>query len=89
MRLVQPFDVLVAVSSEPNLDFVLAIHRERVGDQGAAAGPDWQALDVLFLSEVRLNPDRLAARRAAGSPDGQPADFLRRRGSLCAACGGE
>ena len=65
MRLAQAFDVLVAIARQPNLDLVLAVQREGVVDDGAAARADRQALDVLFLRQVRRNPDRVAARRAA------------------------
>ena len=52
VRLAQPFDVLVAVPHQADLDFVLAVARKGVADDGAAARAERQAVDVLFLREV-------------------------------------
>ena len=78
MRLAQALDVLVAVPRQSDLDLVLAVLRERVGDQGPAARADRQALDVLLLGDVRPDADRVAAGGPARAPDGQAADLLRR-----------
>ena len=62
----QPFDVLVAVARQPDLDLVLAVQRERVADQRAAARAERQPVDVLLLREVRRSRIR-CRRRASGS----------------------
>ena len=74
----EAFDVLVAVARESNLDLVLAVQREGVRDDGAAARAEGQSLEVLFLGEVSRKPDGVAAWRTACASDGQPADFLGR-----------
>ena len=79
VRLGQPLDLLVTVAPQADRDVVLAVLRERVGDDGAAAGAEWQALDVLFLREVRRHPECVAARRAPDPADREPADLLGRR----------
>ncbi len=53
VRLAQAFDVLVAVARQANLDLVLAVQREGVVDQRAAARAERQAVEVLLLREVR------------------------------------
>ena len=58
VRFVQPLDVLVAISRQPNLDFVFAVEWKRVVGQGPAARADRQALEMFLLREVRLHPDR-------------------------------
>ena len=78
MRLAQALDLLVAVAPQANLDLVLAVLREDVGTEDAAARADRQPLDVLFLRQIRRDPDRVAAGRSARPPDRQPADFLGR-----------
>ena len=70
VRLAQPFDVLVAVARQADLDLVLAVLRERVVDDRAAARADGQAVDVLLLREVRRAPGR--SRRPASGSDGRP-----------------
>ena len=57
-------------------DLVLAIQRKRVVDDRAAARADRKPVEVLLLRQVRGNPDGLAARRPARTPDGQAADLL-------------
>ena len=78
VRLGQPFDVLVAVARQPDADLVLGVERERVPHHRAAAGPDRQILERLFLREVRRQDDRVAAGRANRTPHRQPADLPRR-----------
>ena len=79
VRLVQPLDVLVAVSRQPNVDLVLAVERKGVMNQRAAARPDRQAFEMVLLCEVRRNSNRLAAWRTARTSEGRVADLLRRR----------
>ena len=52
MGLVQPLDMLVAIPRQTNLYVVLAVLRERVVNQRAAASADGQALEVFLLREV-------------------------------------
>src|SRR6516162_4113757 len=70
--------MLVAVARQPYLKVILAIPRKSVTNQRATARADRQALGALFLRDVRLDSDGVAARRPVRSPDSQPADFLRR-----------
>ncbi len=79
VRLRQSFDVLVAIAHQPNLNLVLAVHREHVLDDRSAAGADRQPLEMLLLREIRRDPDRLAAGRSAGASHGDAADFFSRR----------
>ena len=65
VRLAQALDVLVAVARQPDLDVVLAVLRERVADQRAAARAERQPVDVLLLREVRPDAERVAAGRPA------------------------
>ena len=69
MRLGQPLDLLVAVAAQADLDFVLAVLRERVGHDSAAARAERQPLDVLFLREVRRDTERVAAGERPDPPD--------------------
>ena len=46
VRLGKTLDVLVAVSHQPNLNLVLAVHRKGVVDDRAAASADRQALEM-------------------------------------------
>jgi hypothetical protein len=78
VRLLQALNVLVAVPGQADLDLVVAVLGEVVRDQGSAARADRQSFDVLFLGDVRPDPDRVAARRATGASHGQAADLLRR-----------
>ena len=66
VRLAQAFDVLVAVARQPDLDLVLAVLREGVADQRAAARAERQPFDVLLLREVRPECGT-CRRRASGS----------------------
>ena len=68
VRLAQALDVLVAVARQPDLDLVLAVLREGVRDERAAARAERQPLDVLLLREVRPDADRVAAGRPAAAP---------------------
>ena len=68
VRLAQPLDVLVAVAREPDLDVVLAVLREGVRHQHAAARPEGQPLDVPFLRQVRRDPEGVAVRESLGRP---------------------
>ena len=79
MRFVQALDVLVAVARQAELDLILAVLREGVRDQCPAACADWQALDVIFLGDVRADANRIAARGTAWTAHGEPADLLRGR----------
>ena len=54
VRFGQALDVLVAIPHQPNLDLVLAVHRERVVDDRAAARPDRQPLEMFLLRQVGL-----------------------------------
>ena len=71
--------MLVAVARQPELDLVLGVEREGVGNHGSAARAERELLEVLLLGEVGRKGDGVAARRPAGTPDRQPADLLRRR----------
>ena len=59
VRLAQALDVLVAVARQADLDLVLAVLREGVADQRAAARAERQPLDVLLLRDVR--PERMVS----------------------------
>ena len=83
---VQPFDVLVAIARQADLELVLAVHRERVLDERAAARADGQPFDVLFLREVGRRPDRVAVGRHARPSDGHAADLLGRRDVAIEQC---
>ena len=78
VRLGQTLDVLVAISRQPNLDLVLAVQWKCIRNDCAAASADRKAVQVLFLRQIRGNPDGFAARRTAGTSDGHVADLLRR-----------
>ncbi len=58
----EPFDVLVTVAHQANLNLVLAVHRKRVVDDRAAARTDRQPFDMAFLCQVGRHADRLAVR---------------------------
>ena len=45
LRIGEPFDVLVAIARQPNLDFVGASEREGVSDDGAAASAERKSLE--------------------------------------------
>ena len=62
LRLGQPFDVLVAVARQPDLDLVGAVEREGVADHRAAARAERQPVEVILLRQVRR------AGRRRGSP---------------------
>ena len=82
LHLVRPgktLDVLVAVARQAHRHLVVAVDGERMLDQDTAARADRQPGDVLLLRQVRTEPDRGAARRAAGPADGELCDLLGRR----------
>ena len=64
VRFVQPFDLLVAIARQADLDLVLAILREGVGNQRTAARAQRQPFDVLLLRQVRAQTKRVAAGAA-------------------------
>src|SRR5206468_10731492 len=70
-------------------DLMLGVEREVIAPHRSAARADRKPVDVLLLCEVRRNPDCIAARRTAWTPDRQPADFLRRRYIAVQQCRGE
>ncbi|MGH9309957.1 MAG: hypothetical protein ACRD1U_11320, partial [Vicinamibacterales bacterium] len=76
VRLAQPFDKLVAIPGQTNLEFVLAVHRERVGEDCAAARADRKAVQVTFLGQVGRDPDGVAARGSSRTTHGEAADLL-------------
>src|SRR5206468_3675912 len=63
---VEAFDVFVAVAGEADGEFVVAVAGEGVVDQRAAAGAEGEAFDVLFLGEVGLEAESVAAGSALG-----------------------
>ena len=75
---VQPLDVLVPIARQANLELVVAVHREGVADERAAARADRQPFDVVFLREVGRRPDRVAVGRYARTSHGDAADLLGR-----------
>ena len=79
MRLAQPFDVLVAIPRQADLEFVLAVLREGVLEDGAASRADGKAGDVALLGEIRGHADGFAARRAARTAHRETADLSRGR----------
>ena len=89
MSLVQPLDMLVAIPRQTNLYVVLAVTRERVVNQRAAASADGQAFEVLLLREIGRDSDGVAAGRTAGPPDCHAADILRGRDITVQQRGGE
>ena len=62
VRLAQPFDELVTIARQADLDLVLAILWKGVRHDRAAARADRKTRQVSFLSEVRRSPDGVAAR---------------------------
>src|SRR5690349_18526061 len=76
---VEPLDVLVAIARQANLELVVAVHREGVVDERAAARADRQPFDVFFLREIDGSPDRVAIGRYARASHGDAADLLGRR----------
>ena len=76
VRLAQPLDLFVAVAGEPDLNLILAVARECVLQQCAAARARRQPFDVLFLREVGAKAKGVAARLAIWRADREPADFL-------------
>ena len=79
VRLAEALDLLVAVPRQPDLDVVLAVLREGVRDQDAAARPQGQPVDVSFLRQVRPDAEGVAVGERRRPADRQPADLLRRR----------
>ena len=77
VRLAQPFDVLVPVPHQADLDFVVSGARKGVVDDRAAARAEGQAVHVLFLREVGREVTTRIAGAAAASD--------RRRVTFCAA----
>ena len=75
VRLAQALDLLVAVTGQANLNLILAVARERVGEQHAATRAGRQPLDVILLREIRREPIGVAARLAIRRTDGEPADL--------------
>ena len=59
--LVEPFDVLVAIARQTDLDFVFAVRGKRVRIERAAPGADRQPVDVVFLRDVRPDAHCVAA----------------------------
>ncbi len=60
-------------------DDVLAVDREGVADQHAAARADRQAFDVIVLRQIAAHAKRLLRRRDLRIADGQAGDLPRRR----------
>jgi hypothetical protein len=89
VRLAQPFDILVAIPGQTNLELVLAVHREGVGEDRAAASADGEAVQVTFLGQVGRDPDRVAARRSSRPAYGEAADLLGCRDIAIEQGGGE
>ena len=79
LRFAQPFEVLVAIAGEADLDAVLRIDRERMEKDGPAARAVWQIVEVLILGEIGGEDDRPCAGRSDRRADCQPRDLLRRR----------
>ena len=77
MRLVQALHLFIAITGKPDLDFVFRILRKSVVNQHPAAGPEWQSLNMLLLSEVWGRAERVATRSARRA-NGEAADLLRR-----------
>ena len=86
---VQSFDLLVAVSRQSNLYFILAVPRKGIGNQYASASAYRQAIDVLFLRSVRPDTKSVTTRRTVSRPDRKPADLLRRRDITVEQCRGK
>src|SRR5262245_47906392 len=63
LRFLQAVDVAGVAAREPDLDVVLAVLRERVTSRKAAARPDRQSGDVLFLRDVGGNAKDVALQR--------------------------
>ena len=72
----QTFDLFVAVTRQPDLDFVFPIEWESVGNQGTTASADRQPFHVFFLSLVGPNTEGIPSGRGARCPDCRAADFL-------------
>ena len=74
VRLVEPFDVLVAVAHQPDFDFVRAVARKFVRNECAAPRAQRQTVDVLLLRQVGPQADRRSARRFFGAAQRETAD---------------
>ena len=77
VRLAQALDVLVAVTRQPDREFVDAVRREVPGRDQAAARADRQALDVLLLGQIGIRPEGDSCRLVHPAHR-EPADLLRR-----------
>src|SRR5262245_25286275 len=73
----QAFDFLVAVTGQPDLDFVFPVLWKGIWNQYPTASPDWQLFNMFLLSEVRTNSDGFASWRAAERSNCDSTDFLR------------
>src|ERR1043166_2168733 len=70
VRLCEPFDVLVAIARQANVDFVLRVVGERVRHGQSAARAQRETRERLFLREIGRKRDGIAAgqsRRPAGA----------------------
>ena len=76
---VEPFDQLVAIARQPQLELVLAVGRKRVLHARAGARAERLAVEVIFLGQVGRQNDGLRAGRAHRRADGEAADLLRGR----------
>src|SRR3954468_16074490 len=69
MWLVQALNLFVSIACQANLDFIFSVSWKRVTQQSAAARPQRQTLDLLFLRNIRPNAESIAARCAPGRAD--------------------
>ena len=76
---VKPLHMFIPVAGKQNLNFVLPILRERIGQQGPATGADRETINVFFLRVVGGDSKGISSKFARGSPDGQTTDLLGRR----------
>ena len=79
MRFQQPFDVFVAVARQPDRDLVIAVDRELVTDECAAARAERKPVEMFLLRQIGPEPHSCAARRKARPSDGELANLLRCR----------
>ena len=77
-RFGESLHALIAVSRQPELDFVLTVRRKRIACRSAAARAEGQLLKLVFLGQVGWNQDGFAEGSFHRRSHCQPADLARR-----------
>ena len=79
LRVLQPVNIAGIATRQVDLDVVLAVLRERVGKEHAAARADGKSCNLPFLRDIGRDANDVALQRALRAPDCQRADLLRSR----------